>query len=82
MEETSSDGGLDSAPVSPQSLDTAQFSRTRTIARPSFCLSLPKDENTRFDKRYGQLVSAFRKIIFPFIFNIINMSKCIMIYKE
>lgn len=58
LEETSSDGGLDSAPVSPQSLDTAQYSsRTRTVARPTFCLSLPRDENTGLDKRYGQLVS-------------------------
>lgn len=56
LEETSSDGGLDSAPVSPQSLDTTQFSRTRTVARPSFCLSLPRDENTGIDKRYGQMV--------------------------
>lgn len=59
LEETSSDGGLDSAPVSPQSLDTTQFSRTHTVARPSFCLSLPRDENTGLDKRYGQLVSLF-----------------------
>lgn len=59
LEETSSDGGLDSAPVSPQSLDTTQFSRTRTIARPSFCLSLPRDENTGLDKRYGQMVCVF-----------------------
>lgn len=59
LEETSSDGGLDSAPVSPQSLDTMQFSRTRTIAKPSFCLSLPRDESTVTDKRYGQLVSLF-----------------------
>jgi len=57
LEETSSDGGLDSAPVSPQSLDTTQFSRTRTVAKPSFCLSLPRDESTGIDKRYGQLVS-------------------------
>jgi len=59
LEETSSDGGLDSAPVSPQSLDTTQFSRTHTVARPSFCLSLPREESTTFDKRYGQLVSVF-----------------------
>lgn len=59
LEETSSDGGLDSAPVSPQSLDTTQFSRTCTVARPSFCLSLPRDENAVLDKRYGQLVSFF-----------------------
>lgn len=61
LEETSSDGGLDSAPVSPQSLDTTQFSRSRTVARPSFCLSLPRDENSVLDKRYGQLVSVFVK---------------------
>jgi len=60
LEETSSDGGLeDSAPVSPQSLDATQFSRTRTVAKPSFCLSLPRDESTGIDKRYGQLVSLF-----------------------
>jgi len=60
LEETSSDGGLeDSAPVSPQSLDITQFSRTRTVAKPSFCLSLPRDESTGIDKRYGQLVSLF-----------------------
>lgn len=58
LEETSSDGGMDSAPVSPQSLDTAQFSRPRSVARPSFCLSLPRDENTALDKRYGQIVST------------------------
>jgi len=57
LEETSSDGGLDSAPVSPQSLDITQFSRTCTVAKPSFCLSLPRDESTGIDKRYGQLVS-------------------------
>jgi len=61
LEETSSDGGLDSAPVSPQSLDTTQFSRTRTIAKPSFCLSLPRDESAGIDKRYGQLVSCINK---------------------
>ncbi|XP_026813809.1 uncharacterized protein LOC113554254 [Rhopalosiphum maidis] len=59
LEETSSDGGLDSAPVSPQSLDTTQFSRTRTIAKPSFCLSLPRDESAGVDKRYGQLNEDF-----------------------
>ncbi|XP_050538450.1 uncharacterized protein LOC126903919 isoform X2 [Daktulosphaira vitifoliae] len=59
LEETSSDGGLDSAPVSPQSLDAVQFSRSRTVARPSFCLSLPKEDNTVLDTRYGQSSEEF-----------------------
>ncbi|XP_072159861.1 uncharacterized protein [Bemisia tabaci] len=37
LEETSSDGGLESAPVSPESLGTAKFS-------PRFSLSLPRDD--------------------------------------
>lgn len=37
LEETSSDGGLESAPVSPESIGTAKFS-------PRFSLSLPRDE--------------------------------------
>ncbi|XP_050432278.1 uncharacterized protein LOC126840517 isoform X2 [Adelges cooleyi] len=60
LEETSSDGGLESAPVSPQSLlDATQFSRSRTVARPSFCLSLPREENPLHDKRYGQTGEDF-----------------------
>uniref|UniRef100_A0A1B6BXV3 Uncharacterized protein n=1 Tax=Clastoptera arizonana TaxID=38151 RepID=A0A1B6BXV3_9HEMI len=37
LEETSSDGGLDSAPVSPESLPAVKFS-------PRFSLSLPRDD--------------------------------------
>lgn len=37
LEETSSDGGLESAPVSPESLPAAKFS-------PRFSLSLPRDD--------------------------------------